>query len=42
MLIVLEGVHQVIPDHKTEVAGEVKILPPPPADATGGRPLRTI
>jgi rod shape-determining protein MreC len=32
VLIVLEGVHQVIPDHKTEVAGEVKILPAPPSD----------
>jgi rod shape-determining protein MreC len=32
VLIVLEGVHGVIPEHKTEVAGEVKILPPPPAD----------
>ena len=38
VLIVLEGVHQVIPEHKTEVAGEVKILPPPPADAKAARP----
>jgi len=34
VLIVLEGVHQSIPDHKAEVAGEVKILPPPPSDGT--------
>jgi hypothetical protein len=33
VLIVIEGVHQAIPEHKVEVAGEVKILPPPPADA---------
>ena len=34
VLIVLEGVHGVIPEHKTEVAGEVKILPPPPPDGS--------
>ena len=32
MLIVMDGVHGLIPDPKTPSSAEVSILPPPPAD----------